>query len=540
MAGQQLRRAAVSRSGALVVAACAACASYKLMPLPGGPGAVPVRYERTRMGVFHSVEEDGALDRFFAGKGAVLATVARPERGIFSSADGGGTWDFARGPGLDEVIFAPPRILARSSATVLRSPDEGRSWQAVVPGGEPLEAFSMGPGGTLYAGGHGHIFVSADGGATFRALAPNLPSKNWRVRSIVAAPDALFVSVRGDPPEPRDLRQRFAALLEYTSDEAVAALTLIDASGPGRGTVQWGTPGDGVYVSRDGGVSFSKSGLLLDAFLAERDGVLYAVAADPLLMAAGLIRRHPELATDAERQMRGDRAVGTALASALWYPGRERILEGPIAGSPVFRSLDRGLTWQRVGDPPLPLRLALREVVERSAWQRPQTAEQQQQQRAAARPAGRGRRGERGGPTPGGHPVSTETMLSFVDPARLLAHFNSGLPLGGISAGVAYAPTQAYWDALVAAVAAESGAEGEISLGPGLPDFPAGAAFEVLRTEDGGATWQEVPAQPPMAPKGIVAYPESLAAAEGQAFFVLAGRGRRGQSFRSGWRIAVP
>jgi len=276
------------------------------------------------------------------------------------------------------------------------------------------------------------------------------------------------------------------------------------------------------------------------------------VAADPLLQAAGLIRRHPELATVAERQMLGDRAVGSALSVALAFPGRERILEGPIAASPIFRSADRGATWARVSDPPLPLALALRQAVEHSAWEGRQTPEQQQQERAAVRPApgeGRGGGGEGGG-RPGrgrqpqggraGRAASPRTMLSFVDPVRLLSHYNSGLQLGGVASGVAYAPTRAYWDALVSALAAESGAEGEISLGPGLPDFPQGQAFEVLRSSDGGATWEEVPGQPPAAPRGIVAYPESVAATDGQAFFVLFGQGRRGQSFRAGWRIAVP
>jgi len=526
----------------------AACASYTMMPLPGAPGPMPVRYERTRFGLFHSLEQDGALDRVFAAGSIVLAGVAEPRRGVFASSDGGATWAFSATPPFDEVLFRPPRIFARSGARVLRSADGGRRWEATAPGGDELETLAEGPGGTLWAGGRGHLFVSADGGETFRTFSPSLPAKNWRARSIVATRDALFVSIHGDPAEPRDPRQRFSALLEYTSDEAVSALTLIDAREGGARTVRWGTPGDGVYVSRDGGASFAKTGLLLDAWIAEREDGLYAVAADPLLQAAGLIRRNPDLATAAERQMRGDRAVGSSLSAALPFPGREVILEGPIAGSPVFRSKDGGATWSRVADPPLPLLLALREVVERASWQPPPTPQRQAQQRAAARPLppegprGGGRRGR--GPQAGGRgaseTASPHTMLSFLDPARLLAHFNSGLQLSGVAGPVAYAPTRAYWDALVSAVSAESGAEGEISLGPGLPDFPSGAAFEVVRTQDGGATWQEVPAQPPPAPKGTVAYPESVAATGGQAFFVLSGRGRRGQSFRSAFRLALP
>ena len=130
-------------------------------------------------------------------------------------------------------------------------------------------------------------------------------------------------------------------------------------------------------------------------------------------------------------------------------------------------------------------------------------------------------------------------MLSFVDPARLLAHYNSGLQLTGTSGPYAYAPTRAYWDALVAAMAAESEAEGEISLGPGLPDFPQGGAFELLRSQD-GRSWSPIPAQPPPAPRGIMAYPESIAGASGQVFLVLAGRSRRGESWRGGWRVAAP
>ncbi|HEY5675392.1 MAG TPA: sialidase family protein, partial [Myxococcales bacterium] len=431
----------VVRGGSVVLAACAACASYRMMPLPGAPGAMPVRYERTRFGLFHSVEEDGALDRVFAGADTVLATVAQPERGVFASSDGGATWAFSAAPPLDQVLFRPPRIFARSGSRVLRSGGGGQEWQAVAPGGEELETLAEGPGGTLWAGGRGHLFVSADGGATFRTFSPSLPAKNWRVRGIVATRDALFVSVHGDPAEPRDPRQRFAELLEYTSDEAVAALTLIDAREGGPGAVRWGTPGDGVYVSRDGGASFSRSGLQIDAWIAELEDGLYAVAADPLLQAAGLIRRNPELAMAAERQMRGDRAVGSSLSAALSFPGRESILEGPIAGSPVFQSRDRGASWRRVAGPPLPLVIALRQVVERTSWERPETPQRQQQQRAAARPLppegppggsegprGGGRRGrgpQGGGRRGGAETASAQTMLSFLDPARLLARFNS-------------------------------------------------------------------------------------------------------------------
>jgi hypothetical protein len=537
------------RAAAFALVLCAACASYRLLPLPAEAGPMPVRYERTRL-FFHSVEEDGALSRVFAGPGAVLATVAQPQRGVFASSDGGASWAFSPGPAFDGVLFGDRTIFAVAGSRVLHSEDAGRTWEGAAPGEDAVEALALGPGGALYAGGRGRLYVSADSGRTFRALSPQLPSKNWRARSIVAVQGALYLAVRGDPPEPRRPSERFAELLGYASGEAVAAVALADLRDPSPRTVEWGAPGDGVYVSRDGGATFARTGLKLDAWLAVRERVLYAVAADPMLQAAALMRRHPDLAGAADRHLQGDRTVAATLRAACAFPGREALLGGPIASAPIFRSTDSGATWSRQVDPPLPLVLALREDIERRSWEPPAPPAQIRQQREAPPPpprqaAGReGRGAGRGAPPvassrPPPRTATAATMLSFVDPARLLAHYNSGLPLTGASDGVAYAPTQAYWDALVAALTAESEAEGEISLGPGLPDFPQGAAFEVLGSRD-GASWTPIDGYPAPAPRGIVAYPESMAAADGQVFLVLAGRNRRGEGWRGGWRLAAP
>jgi hypothetical protein len=537
------------KSVALALAACAGCASYRLLPLPAEPGAMPVRYEKTRL-FFHSLEEDGALSRVFAGPSAILATVAQPERGVFASSDNGATWTFARVAPFDAVLFGERRIFAEASGRVLHSDDQGRTWEGGAPGDEPVDAIALGPAGTLYAGARGRLYTSADGGNTFRALAPQFPAKSWRVRSMVAVPGRIFVSIRGEPAEPQSQQARFQALLGYASAEAVSALELADSRDASARAWQWGTPGDGVYVSRDGGATFGKTGLLLDAWLSWEGGMLYAVAADPLLQAAALVRRYPDLAAAAERHLNGDRSAGATLRAACAFPGRDQLLGGPIASAPIFRSADSGATWSRVVDPPARLVVALRQEVERESWEPPAPPAQRRQQRAAVRPlapesargggGGRAARGSRPGQRPEGaaQNASSQTMLSFVDPARLLAHFNSGLQLTGFSGGLAYLPTEAYWDALVAALAAESEAEGEISLGPGLPDFPKGAAFEVLR--EGRSGWERIEAGPPRAPPGIVAYPESIAGAGGQAFFVLAGRGRRGEAWRTGWRLATP
>src|SRR5205823_2536452 len=143
------------------------------------------------------------------------------------------------------------------------------------------------------------------------------------------------------------------------------------------------------------------------------------------------------LAALAERQMRGDRVGGPGLRAACAFPGRDRLLAGPIAAAPVFRSTDRGATWSRVIDPPLPLLIALREEVERVAWQpplppRPRPQQQDQQRRTLPPESPRGGITRYGGaPSRGQLPAAQQrrsglragpdTMLSFVDPARLLA-----------------------------------------------------------------------------------------------------------------------
>ena len=525
------------RRFAAALALCAGCASYRLLPLPSASGAMPVRYEKTRL-FFHSVEDDGALARVFAGPPTVLATVASPEEGVFASPDGGATWTFSAAPPLDAVLFGRHLLVALAAGRILRSDDEGRSWEG-APAEGPIEAITLGPEGALYAGGPGRLFASADGGRTFRILAPALPAKGFSVRSIAAVPGALLVSLRGEPADPRPPAARLLDVLESTSEEAVAALALVDSRDRSAREVRFGGPATGVYVSRDGGATFRKTGLMIDAFVVARGFTLYAVAADPLVQAAALARSHPELAAAAARHLRGERVAGYMLRGGCAWPGRDRLIAGPFSSVPVFQSADSGASWSRLIDPPLPLLVALREQVESETWEPPLAPAEARQQGAAYRSRGGRRNGAPPqGPQPRSTAASAATMLSFVDPARLLAHFNGGLPLSGASSGFAYAPTEAYWNALVDALAAESDAEGEISLGPGLPDFRGAAAFEVLRAA--GAGWQPVPADPPHPPSGIVAYPASIAGAGAQAFFVLSGRGRRGQSWRGGWRIAAP
>ena len=542
------------RLGAGVVLCAAACASYRILPPPPVEGAVaplPVRYEKSRL-FFTSSGDDGAIDRVFAAGPAVLATVARPAHGLYASTDGrnftfvSGAFDFK------DVISDGKRLWARGQTRVFRSEDGGKSWASVevVRSGDWLDALALGPDGALYAAGRSQLYASEDGGGTWRAMGVLPKEMAWRVRSLAPTPQGLYVSIRSEPQG--DLLARFKALLDLSSDEGVSALKLVDSQGP-PGKVSWGPASiDGAYVTRDGGATWRRTGLAIDAFLAAHEGALYAMAADPILASAALMRRYPDLAGAADRQMKGGGVSAAGLREACAYPGRARLLTGPVAGGLVFRSADGGATWSKLDDVPLAPALALRRAIDRGGeeHQRLLQAPVRDQRRISGTPYviptfGPGAGGELSMVSPnlrqqygmpGGYVpqrrrqpaaqappprmISPEVLLAFVDPMRLVARFNGGLAVSGVSGDVGFAPTQAGWDALVASLADESQSEGEISLGPSNPPPPR-EWFELLRTADASPLPQQLPA----------GAPQSIAATQEAIFVVRGGDGR-------GWRIA--
>jgi hypothetical protein len=535
------------RIGAFGAVLCAACASYRVLPPPplaGEVAPIPVRYEKTKALFFKSDGDDGAIGRVYSDGGrVVIATVLRPETGLFASGDGGASWTFVPG-GFDfrEVIFGRDRIWARGATRVFRSVDEGRTWASaeVVGSGDSLDALALGADGALYTGGRGHLYASEDGGQTWRPMSLQLPpGAVWRARSIVPDPlhaHILYVSIRSEPKG--ELLTRFKALLDLSSDESVAAFKLVDSHPGSPQGYSWGEGVDGVYVTQDGGALWKRTGLALDAWLALDGGALWAAAAEPILQGAALIRRYPDLAGAADRQMKAAGGVSPAvLHEACPYPGRDRLLAGPLAGALAFRSADGGATWTKLDDLPLPAALALRKSVgdlgtqylSPTAAPAPPPAHQGQRQpnrdlrlatpgfaqtrTGGARGLPRHPPGEQGQAGPQ-RVLSADILLTFVDPIRLVARFNGGLPLSGVAGGAAYAATEAYWNALVDALAAESQEEGEISLGPGRPKWTGGAAYGLWRTS--GDAWVPVPGEPPPV------FPQSIA----PGIFLVGGNGR--------------
>ena len=545
-----------------LILALAGCASYRVLPPPpleGGVQAIPVRYQKSRFLLFKAEGDDGSIDRVFAQGNLAIATVAGPERGVLASGDAGRSWTFAGGPfDFREVLFVEGHLYARTATRIFHSEDAGRSWDgaAVVSSDDRLDAMALGAGGILYVAGRSRLYLSADGARTWTPLGLPLPAQPaWRARNIVpdlSRPQVVYLALRTEPQA--ELLPRFKALLDYSSDEALSALKLVDAHQ--QGAVAFGPAADGVYVTQDGGARWKKTALSLDAWLAPHDGALYAAAAEPILMAAALARRHPDLAGAAELQMRGGGVSGPALREALPYPGQEVLLAGPAADALAFRSTDGGASWERVEHPPLPVALALRAAVEKggqdSAHVAPPPAPPSKQQNrppdngahpmhdlaglrdpaesstggghdlaqwsGGGRNSGAHRPPSPSGPQgPGARSLAPETLLAFLDPQRLVARFNGGAPVSGVEGDAAWAPPRPSWEAMVSALVTESVTEHEISLGPAQTP---GAVFELLQEKGGSWTSGPLPA----------GSPRSIAVAQG-AVLVVRGDGRA-------WRIA--
>jgi len=580
---------------AVIGLALCGCASYRVLPSPApatGLSPLPIRYQATRLWVFHSVREDGSVERVFVDPHdsmRVVVTLLRPEAAAYASSDGGASWTRASIPLevpdsdersqrslsrprlLAEVLFDARdgrRAWARARGRVFHTEDGGLAWAATPLAG--IVALAQGVDGLLWAAGEGGLHVSDDGGRSWMHRPVHLPGAGadtrLRVRSLLLDQRGgrILLGVRDERSDSGPVA--IATVLDGTSDAARAAFALVDATdAPPRALTAFGQGVTGVVETRDGGASWRRAGLALDAWLASADGALYAVAADPMIEAAFLVRAHPELATALAQQLNGLHVEAASLRPAFLFPHRDRLLAGPLAAAPVFRSTDGGATWVRVLSLEPALAASLRTIVDAqiSAWEESPPQARGGERRAEHGPGtgenhpGPGRHGGRGGGRGrrGTAPEairtaprapSADALQAYLDPQRLLARFNSGLALTGMArAGAefyAWAPTATHWDRLADAALAASDAEGEISLGPGAT--PAGpGAFTLLRSTDGGASWAEV-AQGPEEFDGAerlrvqqsAPYPSWLAAGPREAFIGLAARDRTGPPWSETWR----
>jgi hypothetical protein len=588
----------------VVYASCAlaACASVHALPAPPAPpGAspLPLKLESTRLGIFSSVQDQVAIERVFVNPvdSRVLLVTATDPHGVFATSDGGLTWSFAELDLVDEgdlvaasdgsaarlfrdVVFdpaGPRRIFARTQRALLLSGDGGATWTACALERDravPVDTFALAGPSLLVASGRS-LYSSEDGGRTFSRRVIQVEGvqedNRVRVRSIAvdpANPSHVLISLHA-LDDGVEIARRIGSALDGTSDVGLAAQSLVDSSDPRPQRFSLGSGPSGVLVSTDGGIEWQRTGLALDAWLVARHGVLYALAASPLLEAAMLAQKQPALANAVRDEMRGLHVDVNTVRGAFAFPGRERLLLGPLATAPLFRSTDGGIGWVRVFDKEAEGLVALRASFDRqrAGWAEPPVTAAPPQRRGGGGGGGRGRgRGGRsGGGGGGGAPRqerarvtgSAEATLAYLDPVRLLSLYNEHRPLSGLSSGggsalFAFVPSEAQWSRLADEAIAATDVAGEISLGPGYPpkDPPPSQPFELLRSSDDGATWEQGgPVATEFAsplPTNMTGrrppppYPASVASAEGELIVVVTGLDQEHHIRRSGWRWLDP
>lgn len=272
--------------------------------------------------------------------------------------------------GWDEDQGAPdPR------AGVWKSVDEGASFVQLGLAAQKIWVLKHDPADpeTLYAGTfEGGLWVSRDGGATWESWAARIPFP--MVSDLVVVPggqtlyvatNAFFSSLSGD--EYREVRgiykstdagQTFerinTGLEETTGSVHLLWLDQTDPTGQTLYAGPWPSEGRGIFQTRDGGAHWTEMAFEANpqSFWFRDFSNLWAIeqAVDGTLYAAtwrGLYR------LDAANQRWLIKSTGLgniAVRAIALAPDDEATLYLGILDSTPWKSTDRGLTWQRIGE----------------------------------------------------------------------------------------------------------------------------------------------------------------------------------------------
>ena len=313
---------------------------YSLALAPGRQGRI---YAGTLSGVYGS-EDDGASWRQLTGAEADIQKVtslvvdpSRPDtviagtwRRAYRSDDGGHTWTgIFEGMVLDTEIFSftpvpehPGEIWASSCGWVYQTVDHGDHWVRFKDFEERRTLrFAVAPDGRLLAGTVSGVFVSADGGKSWRRLSdPALsvtaialhPARPDRIL-IGTEGSGIWISTNGGADFFRSSRGMTATRVGALALAGEDVLVAVNHAGPL----------SGVYVSRDRGrtftADFSPLPTVLD--LAVYAGHVYAATTGGLFERRGNDwHRLPELGTERVEQLLVDEE---APAPALPAPAED-------------------------------------------------------------------------------------------------------------------------------------------------------------------------------------------------------------------------
>ena len=296
---------------------------YSLALAPGRQGRI---YAGTLSGVYGS-EDDGAGWRQLTGAEADIQKVtslvvdpSRPDtviagtwRRAYRSDDGGHTWTgIFEGMVLDTEVFSftpvpehPGEIWASSCGWVYQTVDHGDHWVRFKDFEERRTlSFAVAPDGRLLAGTVSGVFVSADGGKSWRRLSdPALsvtaialhPARPDRIL-VGTEGSGIWISTNGGVDFFRSSRGMTATRVGALALAGEDLLVAVNHAGPL----------SGVYVSRDRGrtftADFSPLPTVLD--LAVYAGRAYAATVGGLFERRGSDwHRLPELGTERVEQL---------------------------------------------------------------------------------------------------------------------------------------------------------------------------------------------------------------------------------------------
>ena len=309
---------------------------YSLALAPGRQGRV---YAGTLSGVYGS-EDDGASWRQLTGAEADIQKVtslvvdpSRPDtviagtwRRAYRSDDGGHTWTgIFEGMVLDTEVFSftpvpehPGEIWASSCGWVYQTVDHGDHWVRFKDFEERRTlSFAVAPDGRLLAGTVSGVFVSPDGGKSWRRLSdPALsvtaialhPARPDRIL-IGTEGSGIWISTNGGADFFRSSRGMTATRVGALALAGEDVLVAVNHAGPL----------SGVYVSRDPGrtfpADFSPLPTVLD--LAVYAGRAYAATIGGLFERRGNDwHRLPELGTERVEQLLVDEEAPAPAAPA--------------------------------------------------------------------------------------------------------------------------------------------------------------------------------------------------------------------------------
>jgi photosystem II stability/assembly factor-like uncharacterized protein len=296
---------------------------YSLALAPGRPGRL---FAGTLSGVYGS-DDDGGSWRQLTGAEADIQKVtslvvdpSRPDtviagtwRRAYRSEDGGHTWTgIFEGMVLDTEVFSftpvpehPGEIWASSCGWVYQTVDHGDHWVRFKDFEERRTlSFAVEPGGRLLAGTVSGVFVSADGGKSWRRLSdPALsvtaialhPARPDRIL-VGTEGSGIWISTNGGVDFFRSSRGMTATRVGALALAGEDLLVAVNHAGPL----------SGVYVSRDRGRSFTAdfSPLPTVLDLAVYAGHAYAATASGLFERRGSDwHRLPELGTERVEQL---------------------------------------------------------------------------------------------------------------------------------------------------------------------------------------------------------------------------------------------